>query len=764
MATATVSLQRSAPAASVAGLAFLPIGFAFTLFVSATLLFVVQPMFAKMVLPLLGGTPAVWNTCLVFYQAALLAGYAYAHFLTTHFSVRRQVLIHTALLLAPLFVLPIGVAQGWLPQGETIPVPWLLGLLTVSVGLPFVVVSTSAPLLQKWFAGSGHPSARDPYFLYSASNLGSMLALVSYPFLLEPLLRLSEQSSWWAVGYGVLACLVLGCAWLLLRAPDSAAVPAAEAVRASAAERPTRERRLHWVALALVPSSLMMGVTTHLTTDIAPIPLLWLVPLGLYLLSFILVFSRAQERLRPWMVRLLPMTTLVLVALLVLEFRPPLLVDVGLHLVGFFVVAMVCHGELARLRPASEHLTEFYLLMSLGGVLGGLCNALLAPLLFTTVLEFPLALVAAALLTPPLTAAEKESCLRYSDVRRALEVGAFTGLVVGLDGLLNFTELFNRIGGPVVVLLLLLKNATVVGVCYTAAGRPLRFGLAIAAMLLVGVVRDELRGNILSQDRSFFGQVTVLYDTTHEYRWMLHGTTLHGQQSLDPALAQEPLSYFHRTGPVGQLFGTLTGPRTPKRVGVTGLGVGTLVAYGEKGQAWTFYEIDPLVVRVARDTRYFTYLADGESRGVDLHVELGDARLQLVKAPAHSYDLLILDAFSSDSVPVHLLTQEAVQLYLSKLTDDGMLLFNISNRYLRLEPMMARQARAAGLVGYFQHDGDVEGKPGKERSSYVVLARRPEVLGTLVANGKWQPLAEEKGVGLWTDDFSNLFSVLKWRP
>jgi hypothetical protein len=761
MATAAAFVGHGEQPQGLRARALLPVAYALTLFASATLLFFVQPMFARMVLPLLGGTPGVWNTCMVFYQAALLAGYAYAHALTTWLPRRHQALVHACVLLCPLLVLPITVARGWVPAGDTIPGPWLLALLTVSVGLPFLVVSTSAPLLQKWFAGSGHAAARDPYFLYAASNAGSMLALLGYPFLVEPHLGLRAQSAAWAVGYGVLASLILVCAWLLVRAPEEPAAAGPAAADVPGAAIPWT-RRGYWVALALVPSSLMLGVTSRLTTDVAPIPLLWLPPLALYLLTFILAFSRLQPVLRPWAVRLAPMTTLALVALLVFGFRPPLAVDVGLHLAGFFVLALVCHGELARTRPDPEYLTQYYLLMSLGGVLGGLCNALLAPVVFRSVLEFPLALVAGCLLTPCLAAGGRRGNLA-GDTLAALGAAALTALILGLDGLVDLTALANRLGGGFAILVLVAQVALPMVVCYALAGRPVRFALAVAAVLAVGQVHQDWKNHVEHRERSFFGQLTVQPDPTGQFRWLLHGTTLHGQQSLDPGRQGEPFSYFHRTGPAGQLFAVLDARQRPLNVGVTGLGIGTLAAYARPGDAWTFYEIDPAVPRLARESGYFTYLRDAEGRGAVVRVVLGDARLRLEEAPDHGYDVLVLDAFSSDSLPVHLLTREAIELYLRKLREDGVLLFHISNRYLRLESMMACQARAADLVGYWQHDADVSGHPGKEPSTYVVLARGSTPLEPLLANGRWRPLPQEPGVGPWRDDFSNLLSVLRWR-
>ncbi len=368
--------------------------YATTIFLTASLLFVVQPMFARMVLPLLGGSPAVWNTCLVFYQAALLAGYLYSHATTSWLGVRRQAALHVGLVLLPLLLLPIGIPSGWTPPAAASPIPWLLALLAVAVGLPFFVVSTTSPLLQKWFAGTGHPSAGDPYFLYAASNLGSMLGLLGYPVLLEPRLRLAEQSRLWSGGYLLLLVFTLACAVLLWRSPVPAlADPSRERLTGLAARR-----RLRWVLLALVPSSLMLSVTTFISADVEAIPLLWVIPLAIYLLTFVLVFARRPLVPHALVVRVLPIALLALVVVLVKRANQPLLLIMGLHLGAFFVAAMVCHGELARDRPPPAHLTEFYLWLSVGGVLGGVFNALVAPLVFDSVAEYPLTVVLACLL------------------------------------------------------------------------------------------------------------------------------------------------------------------------------------------------------------------------------------------------------------------------------------------------------------------------------------------------------------------------------
>jgi hypothetical protein len=690
--------------------------FALALFVSAALLFLIQPMVGKMLLPKFGGVPAVWNTCLVFFQAALLAGYGYAHASAAWLGVRRQAAVQVVLLLLPLFVLPVRVAAEWAPPADAYPVVPLLGLLLVSAGLPFFVVATSAPLLQRWFAATGQGRWRDPYFLYAASNAGSLLALVAYPVLIEPSLSLRQQTWLWAGAYGLLLALTGACAVLVWRG-GTPSVPAEEAATAgSAPATPTEVRgvwpRLRWVVLAFVPSSLLLGVTTYLTTEIAPIPLLWVAPLVLYLLTFILAFSRLPPAFHRAVSLALP------VVLLFQVFVAPAHVtvvwrSVAVHLLTFFVAALACHGELARRRPPVAWLTEFYLWLSLGGVLGGLFNALLAPALFRSVVEYPLALVLAALLVPPLWPA-REPAGRW----------------------------LNR-------------------------GLPWLLAATVAAGLFGRGDTAGDRGLLLHQERTFFSILQVRRGTAGRTHELAHGNVRHGLQvrSDDPRQRRLPLLYFFPTGPIGQVFQALRGPRAPERVAVIGLGAGTLASYGEKGQEFTFFEIDPAVERIARDPRYFTYLADAEARGVRVRTVLGDARLSLAREPGGRYGLLVVDAFTGDSIPTHLLTAEAVRLYLERLTDDGLLAFHITNDYLDLGPVLGDEAHAAGLVGLIQDDADLsaeEARRGKAPSTWVVLARDPAAFGPLPASGRWKPLRGRPGARAWTDDYSNVLGTLRW--
>jgi spermidine synthase len=659
--------------------------------------------------------------------------------------------------------------------------------LFVSVGLPFFVVSTSAPLLQRWFASTTHPAAKDPYFLYGASNLGSMLALLSYPTLLEPHLRLVGQSQLWTAGYVALVVQTLGCAVLALRAlpasePDPiGAAPAQLTIAPVVSDEGglRHGQRWRWLALAFVPSSLMLGVTTYLTTDVAAIPLLWVLPLALYLLSFILVFAKPQPLFSRAMILAMPPLVLLLLFMMLSGTRAPFWrfwMTGVLHLVVLFVVAMVCHGELAKSRPATHRLTEFYLWMSLGGVLGGLFNALLAPLIFNTVAEYPLALVLACLLLPRSGPEAKNRWSLGLDVGLPAALGVLTLILLaglmsisvspyGFSTILHWTpdQVQDRFRSFLHFdpdrLNTALRFALPVALCYFFAERPIQFGLGVGAIVVAHAWCADAGSDVLHRERSFFGVLKV--ESNDQYHRLVHGHIVHGMQSREPDRRREPLTYYHRTGPIGQVFETFSGSRAKSHIAVIGLGTGTLACYGERGQRFTFYEIDPAVVHIARDARYFTYVQDAEERGVELEVVLGDARIRLAEAAEGRYGLLVVDAFSSDAIPVHLLTREALDLYFARLGEGGILAVHISNRYVDLETVLGNLAEAGGLAGLVQRDR--EDQPGKSGSHWVVLARRREDFGKLAEDRRWQRLAGRPDVGTWTDDYSNLFSVFRWR-
>jgi len=723
------------------------------IFTGAALLFAVEPMFARMVLPLLGGSPAVWNTAMVFYQAVLLAGYAYAHASTSRLGVRRQAAWHLAILLIPLAFLPIAIPAGWAPPAEDNPTPGLLAVLLLAVGVPFFAVSTTGPLLQTWFAATGHRRSRDPYFLYTASNAGSLLALVSYPVWIERHLRLAEQSRLWMWGYWALALLVGACAIGLWRtAPTSPDAPAAPSDPPS--PPPPWRRRLRWVFLAFAPSSLMLGVTSYLSSDVAVVPLLWIAPLALYLATFVIAFARGGGAPRALLVRLLAVFVVALVLILDLQAVQPIGPLMAVHLAGFFIAALLCHSELAADRPAAEHLTEFYLWVSFGGALGGVFNALLAPLFFDTIAEYPVALVLCCLAAwrPSQEAGRSRSAVAGDWIGPALLGAAAAGAIL----LLQSGGAAATVASPRVVF------GAAVLVLYLFSRRPLRFALGAAALLLAGTFYRGDHGRVLLAERSFFGVHRVALDPTGRFHQLIHGRTLHGMQSLDPARRHEPLTYYHRSGPaarVAEAFASEAG----KSVGVVGLGAGSLAALAQPGQRWTYYEIDPVVVRLARDPRFFTFLRDAAAPP---RIVLGDARRSLAAETTTRFDLLVLDAYSSDAIPVHLVTREALALYLSRITSGGVLAFHISNLHLDLEPVFANLARDAGCACLTCDDTVVsagELAAGKAPSVWLVMARRAEVLAPLAGDRRWRLARGDPGQAVWTDDYSSILSVFRWR-
>ncbi|MFO0893231.1 MAG: fused MFS/spermidine synthase [Isosphaeraceae bacterium] len=733
--------------------------FGSAMFLAALLLFSVQPMVAKMVLPILGGTPGVWNTCMVFYQAALLAGYAYAHW-GSRLRFAAQWAIHAALLLLAILFLPIVIPAGARPPAwdGIAPALWLVRLLVATAGVPLVIVASTAPLLQRWFSRSGHRDAGDPYFLYAASNAGSLCGLLAYPFLIEPTLSLGRQGRLWSLGFVSFAALVAASGLLVIRqarpAGDAAAPDSEDAGGAGASWRSVA----WWMGLAFIPSSWMLAVTTYVTTDLAAIPLIWTIPLGLYLLTYILAFSRGAEAWR------VPITgaffVLVVPLALVLSAGFVQLFWVPLHLLVFFLGALLCHGRLAAERPPVRQLTAYYLALAAGGVLGGIFNALVAPVVFDRLAEYPLALVLACLAAPAIAPPRDPG-----DARERLLDLALPAILLGLMAMLvaRPRAAINTAPG-----MLAIAAAAGVAIHSWVRGlrRPLRFALTTAAVLIAGGVAPSPGGSLIYRERDFFGVLRVLRHPTKNAHRFFHGSTLHGQQSMDPEGRREPSTYFARSGPIGDLFRALEArPLVDAEAGVAivGLGAGTLACYAQPGQAWSFYEIDPAVVRIAEDPGLFTYLADARAVGVGVEVVLGDARLRLQDAQEPRFRFIVLDAFSSDAVPVHLLTREAIRLYRSRLAPGGLLAFNLSNRYLDLDPVIGRQAEDAGLLCRVRYDfevTDAEREAGKQPSIWAVLAATEEDLGAVGRDPRWVAPRERRRARVWTDDDSDLASHL----
>jgi len=728
---------------------------------SAFLLFWVEPLFAKLVLPLLGGSPAVWNTCLMFFQAMLLLGYLYAHVSSRYLDARRQALMHVGLLAFALLSLPVAIPAGWTPPASGNVIPWLLRLLAIAVGVPFFVLAATAPLLQRWLSNLDHPAAENPYMLYAASNAGSLLGLLSFPFVMEPNLRLGQQSSLWTVAYVVALVLTASCAWIVWRwsragpsrptrvvaTGDAASVPSPPAAP------PTWGDRSRWIILSFAPSSLLLGVTTYLSTDVAAVPLLWVVPLALYLTTFIIVFARrSRERMRaPAVVHALLVTTLILIVFWNADID--LRWEYLLHLSVFAATALVLHGELAALRPSPVHLTEFYLWMALGGALGGAFNALAAPVLFDSIREYMLVLILASVLRPSWRS-------RLDEFLSAGGVPAiFTALIPALVLAIFWKDARTHEILGISAKLLLSVGAGLVAVVLSA--NTLRFAVSIATIFILGetVVQRPLRA--LFADRSFFGAYRV-ERSAGPSNFLTHGTTIHGAQFLDAKRRRQPVTYYHPNGPAGQLFAGLQGRLPNNQVGAVGLGAGSLVCYSRPGEEWTFFEIDPLVERISRNTKYFTFLKDC---AVQPKIVIGDARITLARQPEHRFGLLMIDAFSSDAIPVHLLTREAFEVYKRALDEHGVLFVHISNQRLDLEPVVAALAEDAGMVALLNDYSPNRAREDKDldyAADWVALARRREDLGPLATDKRWRPLQRGGFSRSWTDDYSDILSIVKW--
>lgn len=714
------------------------------IFLSAALVFLVQPMFAKMATPLLGGAPNVWNVSLVCFQAALLLGYAYAHLLN-HFvtSLRAQIGIHAAFLVSAALVLPFQLSGALGDPDPSQPTLWLIGVFALSIAPPFAVIAATAPLIQSWYSRSGRDDAHDPYHLYGASNIGSLIGLLAYPLLLEPLLPLAAQTISWSIGYGALAVLLVASGLIAYSTGGGAAPAIAAAAETAEDSRLSKtgrwQQRFWWLACAFVPSSLLVGVTTHISTDIASVPFLWVAPLVIYITSFIIVFAKRPAVSLEQSNRLLPLGVAIAALGLSSIASPPIIVGLAIHLLVLLLAALVAHGAMAEDRPEANRLTEFYLIMSLGGVLGGAFNALLAPVLFSSVIEYPLMLLAILLIRPGLRWMGKGRTRVWSLVAIAALCGAV--LLHTLKGTHADTVIAYRT----------LQFIAIISIVFAAN---CRLGPVIAAACSFGI---SALGNPLSAgiaDRGFFGVVKVV--ERGEVRVLMHGTTNHGSQYLAPEKALEPTTYYAPETPIGQIFKTHF---KPGNIGVVGLGTGSVACYAQPGQSYVYYEIDPLVVKYAKNPAHFTYLSKCTPNA---EIILGDGRLNLAAEPAGMYDLLLIDAFSSDSVPVHLMTVEAVDLYLSRLSEDGVLVMHISNRHLDLSRIVARIADNLGVSAHYQfYTADHPGARdfAVTSSQVVVLARSESALEAIKDDARWS-LLESDGKRAWRDDYSNVIGAI----
>jgi len=710
--------------------------FAAASFAAAFLLFLIEPMFAKIALPLLGGSSDVWTVCVLFYQCSLLAAYVYAHLLQRLRRVRDQAIVHGVLTLLAIGSLPLSLRGAGHPPAGSAVVLWLLGVLTATIGLPFFVLSAMSPMFQAWFSAA--LPGRNPYGLYAASNTGSLAALALYPLVLDPLYGIRAQTLGWTAGYCVFAVGLLACAVLARngRLPDPLPQTRESAPR----------RELSWVVLAFIPSSLMLSVTTYLSSTVAPLPLLWTVPLGLYLITFIIVFGSDPARIVVAANRILPIILVPLVFLLCLRATIPwLVITLLLHLAVFTLIALICHGRLAADRPGPGDLTAFYACLALGGALGGIFSGLIAPFIFRDLYEYPLVLGLACFALAP-----RGPQFPWQTPRSWLPPVVFVAIVSVALIISQDSSQWSALGTRIVLAI------GAVG-CFVFAERPSRYGIAVVGLLSVAAFGTNPL-HAIDVERNLYGtkMVVLVGDRWHA---LAHGSTVHGAQRLVDPYELVPETYYTRSGPLGDVFTELDTDATP--IAVVGLGAGSIACYQRAGRRWDFYEIDPQIVEIARDPRLFTYL---EKCSPNARVIVGDGRLMLARAATQSYGTIILDAYSSDAIPTHLLTREAMELYRTRLEPHGRLLFHLSNRYFDFAPVVAALAKDAGMIALMRFDAIVtpaDREIAKSPSVWMAVASTRDDLRSLGRDPRWHAVAPGR---LWTDDYSSVITVLRRSP
>ncbi len=724
-----------------------PIGvFIPTLFLSAFLLFCFEPMIGKMMLPLLGGAASVWITCVLFFQLMLLAGYGYAHLLERSASVHGQIIVHSVMLLAVFLFLPVHFASRPDETASIHPSAWLLWQLIKTVGLPFGVVSTTAPLLQNWLSKTPTMSGRDPYFLYAISNAGSLIALLGYPLLVEPRLGTRTQSLWWFAGYAALSLMVFMAATLVWKTKTHESPIEHD----GETEATTWRMRFFWLAAAFVPSGLMLAVTNHILLNLASVPFLWIIPLAIYLVTFMLAFGRRVHVSLPLLSRIVPIILLLLfpfvAASRAVEARYMWYV-VAIHVLILMAGALLCHTALATRRPSPQHLTEFYLWIAVGGALGGAFTAVISPFIFRTVLEYPLLVATIAFFRE---ARDPDTKINGADL---ILPGALGFLVVGVSKLLLWASVSITEDLKTTIAV----DAVIILIAYLFRHRTLRFGLAFAVLVMTyrSVLPQFYGGSqFVYTARNFFGVKGVKFDIGTNSRRLLHGDTLHGIESLDPELVGQPVSYYHETGPVGDVMKMMS-QRPDQRIAVVGLGTGSMAGWTAPHRHITFFDIDPQVQDIA--TGFFTFLP---RCGNNCDVVIGDGRLSIEMANDGSFDLLMLDAFNSDSIPAHLISREAVAMYLTKLKPDGLLMFHVSNRYMDVEGLVSAVVTDASLEALVRYDEEQQ-MPLKARSHFIVASRKPEGLGSLRTDENWIRVEKPNRIHPWTDDYSNMLEILR---
>ncbi len=725
--------------------------FALTLGLSAALLFWIQPLVAKSLLPTTGGSPAIWHTVIVFFQTTLLLGYLYAHVLVTKVSLRHQALVHFGLLATAILVflpqdrfdLAVSVSTN---HPERIPGQLWLGLIT-SIGLPCLLVSSTSPLLQSWYRHCQVPDANDPYFLYSASNVGSLATLLAFPLFTESYLGLSFQFQYWSIGFTLLCFLAFTCYSLAQGGRNTSSLPPL------GSSHPTERQAspIKWFGYAFLGSSVMIGATTFLTTNVMNAPLMGVLPLAVFLITYILAFAKRPLSLCS---RAAELTLIAIMAVLFQIFSSatdPAWLVTGIHLSLVFFSCLLIHRKLATSRPRAAHITAFYLWISVGGVAAGVSHTFVAPIVFDRIWEYPLTILALCLISG------RTEPSRPTPMMRSLGWGSsFLGLLLfacfAASRSIAFLGPFNKFPNPII-------GITLAG-AFLGGRTPIRLTAVLTCLFALNAWRGDAHGKTLFIDRNFYGQSRITLDPNGLTKRLIHGNTIHGRQSIEKGHDQLPLSYYHTAGPLRRIFKQYEEIESQSSVALVGLGAGSMLYYAEAHQSWSVFEIDPLVIQLAKDSRYFSYISN--SKAGSFRIKAGDARVQLANEAEHSFDLILLDAFSSDSIPMHLFTKEAVELYLSKLANDGLLAFHISNRTLNLAPALSRLIDEFQLQSLAWNDPHESAELGKDPSHWVAVTRNPTSLDKLRKDDRWLPLETPPNTPLWTDERSNILDAMNF--
>jgi hypothetical protein len=718
-----------------------------TIVLSSFLYFLIQTLAAKALLPIFGGVPSVWNICLIFFQGMLLLGYFYSFLTTRFFSARLQRVIHFSLILCSMIMIPI-LWTDIRPQATIPPALNVLWLLTIKLGIPIFIVSTTAPLVQYWFGQTRDPQAKDPYFLYSASNIGSLFALLGFPLLFEPFVGLQTLSLAWSFIYIAFTLLLLTTAWQLR--PRNSLAPE---IIAKSHNSITWQRRVQWLLLSFAPSTLLMASTQYITTEIVSTPMLWILPLTLYLLTFIIAFARKPIISHQWMVR---EQAVFLIFLLVSLSKDIFTLPSGLlllfHMVGFFALVMVCLGELVGKRPDKSYLTEFYLWIALGGFLGGIFNGIIAPLIFNGIYEYYIAICLCVALRPWPKVNNKYQW-SSSDFLMSIVIGIVLTVNYFLFTM-HYSFIISQNKFSYFKFIDLFVITAVIIIILAKDQRPFRFSVNLMILFFYAqALPGFTQGDLLWQSRNFFGVTKVYKNSADNLHFLMSGTTLHGLEIMSKSIEFNRVESYYQ--PIQLIANLLTQNKIPLKIGIAGLGVGMLGCQFSKQDAVTFFEIDPVVVKIANMPTMFTYLKNCPPTG---GVILGDARLNIANAPPHFFNVIIIDVFSSDAIPMHLVTREALQLYSQKLAPDGLIIFNISNRHIDLVPVLSTAAKQMKLETLLYLSGKLDNQ-FQAASEWIVLTKNNKISEKL--QPIWKKLDTSQARTLWTDDHSNILGILK---